>query len=102
DTPDRAADLANLADKVAAGAEFLITQMFLDNAFYFDFVARARAAGITVPIVPGIMPITNFNQVPRFVSEWGTTIPYRLQQALERCDTPEQLGELGVRWATDQ
>jgi methylenetetrahydrofolate reductase (NADPH) len=102
DTPDRAADLANLRRKVDAGVEFLITQLFMDNAFYFDFVARARASGITVPIIPGIMPITNFNQVPRFVRDWGATIPYRLMRRLEACDTPEQLFEVGVAWATDQ
>jgi methylenetetrahydrofolate reductase (NADPH) len=102
DSADRTADMANLKHKVESGAEFLITQLFLDNAFYFDFVARARAAGINVPIVPGIMPVTNFNQVPRFAREWGATIPYRLQQELERCDTPEQLLSLGVRWATEQ
>lgn len=99
---DRDTDLANLKRKVDAGVEFLITQLFLDNAFYFDFVARARAAGITVPIIPGIMPITNFNQIPRFVREWGATIPFRLQRRLERCDTPEQLFTVGVQWATAQ
>ncbi|MBI2760393.1 MAG: methylenetetrahydrofolate reductase [NAD(P)H] [Chloroflexi bacterium] len=102
DSELRADDLANLKRKVEVGAEFLITQLFLDNAFYFDFVARAREAGITVPIIPGIMPITNFNQIPRFVREWGATVPFRLQLALERCDTPEELTALGVRWATAQ
>ena len=99
---DRAVDLDHLKRKVEAGAEFLITQLFLDNAFYFDFVARAREAGITAPIIPGIMPVTNFNQVPRFMREWGATIPFRLMLQLEKCDTPEQLFETGVRWATAQ
>ncbi len=71
ETDDLTADLVNLERKVEAGAEFLITQLFLDNAYYFDFVARARAAGITVPIIPGIMPVTSFTQVPRFTREWG-------------------------------
>lgn len=102
DTPDRAVDLANLKRKVDAGVEFLITQLFLDNAFYFDFVSRARAAGITVPIIPGIMPVTGFAQIPRFARDWGATIPFRLQRELERCDTPEDVFATGVRWATAQ
>ena len=102
DAEDRDADLANLKRKVDAGVDFLITQLFLDNAFYFDFVTRARAAGITVPIIPGIMPVTNFNQIPRFPREWGATVPFRLQRLLEGCDTPEQLFDVGVQWAAAQ
>lgn len=102
DSDGRDDDLANLKLKVDAGAEFLICQLFLDNAFYFDFVARARAAGIGVPIIPGIMPVTNFNQIPRFTRDWGATVPYRLALQLEACDTPEQVFETGVRWATAQ
>src|SRR5438874_2014703 len=62
------ADLEHLAEKVAAGVDFLITQLFFDNALYFDFVARARAIGIEVPIIPGIMPITHAGQVERMAN----------------------------------
>src|SRR5205085_10263319 len=67
ESPD--ADLQYLAEKVAAGADFLITQLFFDNAFYFDFVARARAIGISVPIIPGIMPITHAGQAERMANK---------------------------------
>jgi methylenetetrahydrofolate reductase (NADPH) len=101
--PDRARDLDNLVLKVRAGVDFLITQMFFDNAFYFDFVARARAAGIDVPIVPGIMPITNVDQVERFSKLCGATVPMRLALQLERKRAdPEAVAELGVAIATLQ
>jgi methylenetetrahydrofolate reductase (NADPH) len=103
ENPSREDDLAALQRKVEAGAEFLITQLFFDNAFYFDFVARARAVGITVPIVPGIMPITNFEQIERFTRMCGATIPTRLRLELERRkDDAEAILQLGVAHATIQ
>src|SRR4029077_5028644 len=83
EAPDPATDLAYLRRKVDAGAEFLITQLFFDNASYFTFVHRAREAGVMVPIVPGIMPITNVEQIERFTKLCGAVIPDGLQQALE-------------------
>lgn len=102
DSEDREEDLANLKHKVDAGVSFLITQLFFDNAHYFDFVSKARAAGITVPIIPGIMPITDFAQIQRFTRLCGATIPTRLMLALERCDTPADVLATGVRWAAAQ
>ncbi len=103
DTASRDADLRNLKAKVDAGLDFLITQLFFDNAFYFDFVERARRAGINVPIVPGIMPITNFEQVHRFTRMCGATVPMRLGLQLERVkDQPEAVVQLGVAHATVQ
>jgi methylenetetrahydrofolate reductase (NADPH) len=96
-------DLTNLKLKVAAGCEFLITQLFFDNQKYFDFVARARAAGIGVPIIPGIMPITNFKQVERFTRMCGATIPEPLASELRRLqDDPVGVLSLGVAHATAQ
>jgi methylenetetrahydrofolate reductase (NADPH) len=103
ENPSRDDDLGALKIKVESGVEFLITQLFFDNAFYFDFVARARAAGITIPIVPGIMPITNFEQIERFTRMCGATIPMRLRLELERRkEDPEAILQLGVAHATVQ
>jgi methylenetetrahydrofolate reductase (NADPH) len=97
------ADLENAVRKVAAGAEFLITQLFFNNDCYFAFVERARAAGIMVPIVPGIMPITGFSQVARITAMCGASIPRRLLVELEaRANEPEAVAELGVAYATLQ
>ena len=101
--PDRDLDIQHLKEKVDAGADFVITQLFFDNAFYYDFVDRARRAGITVPIVPGIMPITSFEQIQRFTRICGATLPMRLILELERRqDDPEAVTQLGVAHATVQ
>jgi methylenetetrahydrofolate reductase (NADPH) len=96
-------DLRHLAEKVAAGAHFLITQVFFDNSFYFDFVARARAAGVGVPIVPGIMPITRVGQVERMAEMCGSAIPQELRRELHaREDDAEAVLDFGVAYATLQ
>jgi len=101
--PDQAADLANLHIKVRAGADFLITQLFFSNDDYFAFVSRARAAGIVVPIVPGIMPITDVAQVKRFTAMCGAKIPADLLSRLESADGDADLVlELGVQYAVAQ
>jgi methylenetetrahydrofolate reductase (NADPH) len=98
-----AVDLVNLKRKVDAGADFLITQLFFDNRKYFEFVDNARAAGITVPIIPGIMPITNAGQVERFTMMCGATLPFRLAAELDRRrDDPQAVMQLGVAHATAQ
>jgi methylenetetrahydrofolate reductase (NADPH) len=103
ESPSPAVDLAHLVDKVAAGVDVLITQLFFDNRFYFEFVERARAAGVHVPIVPGIMPITNLAQIERFTRMCGATIPRDLHARLEphREDT-EAVARIGVEYATAQ
>jgi methylenetetrahydrofolate reductase (NADPH) len=97
------ADLDALERKVAAGARFLITQLFFDNRVYADFVARVRARGISVPVIPGIMPITNYDQIERFTQMCGATIPAGLRSELDaRRAEPEAVSELGVAYATLQ
>ncbi len=100
---DAESDLRYLKEKVDAGASFLITQLFFDNAYYDDFVARARDIGIDVPIVAGIMPITNVKQIARMTSLCGSAIPDRLQEQLDaRGDDPQAVTEFGVAYATLQ
>ena len=103
DAPDRASDLGYARAKQEAGVDFLITQLFFENELYFDFVDEARAAGITVPIIPGIMPITNYGQIKRFTDLCGASIPDELERELNgRADDPEAVAELGVAYATLQ
>jgi methylenetetrahydrofolate reductase (NADPH) len=103
DAPDRASDLRYAKAKVDAGAEFLITQLFFDNEAYFDYVEDARGVGIEAPIVPGIMPITNYGQIHRFTDMCGASIPEDLERQLNgRADDPEAVAELGVAYATLQ
>src|ERR671916_1683514 len=100
---DAESDLRYLKEKVDAGARFLITQMFFDNQFYYDFVARARDVGIDVPIIPGIMPITDAGQIKRITEMCGARIPDRLLRELElRGDQPGSVTDLGVAYATLQ
>ena len=103
EAPSLEADLENLKIKIDAGCEFLITQLFFDNQRYFDFVGRARATGIGVPIIPGIMPITNVRQIERFTKMCGATIPEPLLSELRRLqDDPNAVLSLGVAHATAQ
>lgn len=100
---DAESDLRYLKEKVDAGAKFLITQLFFDNAYYYDFVERAHDIGIDVPIIPGIMPMMNAGQVKRMTAMCGSAIPAPLQEQLEqRADDPAAAAELGVAYATLQ
>ena len=103
ETRDLSRDLAHLGQKVAAGVDFLVTQLFFHNDRYFRFAERARASGIHVPILPGIMPFTNVDQVERFTAMCGAQIPAPLRAAMEvrRSDGDGAL-QLGVAYATLQ
>lgn len=97
------ADLTNLRRKVDAGAAFVTTQLFFDNTAYYRFVEKCRAAGITVPIVPGIMPVLSLKQVKRFTEMCGASLPEILIKRLEAAgDHPEIVEMLGNEWAVTQ
>jgi methylenetetrahydrofolate reductase (NADPH) len=103
DSQDSLSELHFLKAKVDSGASFLITQMFFDNELYFRFVEAARFAGIEVPILPGIMPITNAGQIKKVTALCGATLPPALLEQLElRAGDTESVAELGVAYATLQ
>ena len=96
-------DLAFLKAKQDAGASFFITQLFFDNEYYFDFCARAREAGITVPIIPGVMPVTSFRNIKRITELCKSEIPEPFERELEaREDDDAAVQDLGVAYATLQ
>jgi methylenetetrahydrofolate reductase (NADPH) len=103
ETRDPARDVANLKVKVEAGADFLVTQLFFENERYFQFVERARGAGISLPILPGIMPIQTVEQIERMTRMCGASLPRSLQAAMDvRREDPEAARELGLAYATLQ
>ncbi|MGA8891646.1 MAG: methylenetetrahydrofolate reductase [NAD(P)H] [Anaeromyxobacteraceae bacterium] len=100
---DLARDLANLKTKVDAGVDFLVTQLLFDNAHYFRFVERARAAGIAQPIMPGVMPLTSVDQIERFTAMCGASIPPPLRAAMQvRRSDPDASMQLGVAYSSLQ
>lgn len=103
ETRNLEADLANLVGKVAAGVDFLVSQLFFDNEDYRAFVRRARSAGVTIPIVPGLMPVTNVNQTERFTQMCGARIPQELYRRLRIVSNdPSAVVATGVQWTVDQ
>ena len=102
EAPDAATDLVNLKRKVDAGADVVITQLFYDNADFFRFRERCEQAGIAVPIIPGILPVTNFAQIQRITSLCQAKLPEAFVAELERCTSDEQQFDVGVRQATEQ
>lgn len=103
ESPSEEDDLARLVEKVAAGVEFLITQLFFDADVYFRFVERCRRAGIGVPIVPGIMPVTSLKSLDRFTSLIGASIPDALRARLDQVGPEDgDVARVGIEWAVDQ
>ena len=103
ESPDLETDIRYARQKVEKGADFLITQLFYDNAYFYDFMERAQRAGINVPVIPGVLPILNTAQIRRFTSLCGATIPPALDQQLEQyTDDDNAVRELGVEYASRQ
>lgn len=103
DSATKKEDILNLKKKVDAGCSFLTTQMFFDNNIFYNFLFKAREAGILVPIIPGIMPITRANQVANAVKLSGCNVPERFRSIVD-CfgDNPEAMQQAGIAYATDQ
>jgi methylenetetrahydrofolate reductase (NADPH) len=96
-------DIRYLKEKVDAGCEFLTTQMFFDNNLLYNFLYKIRESGITVPIIPGIMPITNGNQVERAIKLSGSFMPQRFKSLVDKFGTtPAAMKQAGIAYATDQ
>jgi methylenetetrahydrofolate reductase (NADPH) len=97
ESPDLEHEFRYMRRKVEAGADFLITQLFFDNRHYFDLVARAREAGIGVPIVPGLMPVPSRRSLQVMMEMSGATVPDSLQQAIDDAPDDEAIRAIGVR-----
>lgn len=96
-------DIKYLKEKVDAGCDFLTTQMFFDNNLLYNFLYKIREAGITVPVIPGIMPITNVNQVERAIRLSGSFMPQRFKSLVDKFGSdPEAMKQAGIAYATDQ
>ena len=103
ESANQADDIKYLKEKVDAGCSFLTTQMFFDNNLLYNFLYKIREAGITVPVIPGIMPITNGNQVERAIKLSGSFMPQRFKSLVDKFGTsPAAMKQAGIAYATDQ
>ena len=102
EAPNMDSDIFYLKQKVANGADYLVTQMFFDNQKYYDFVDRCRAEGITVPIIPGIKPIVFKSQLTVLPKIFRSDIPEPFASELRKCQTDEEVKEVGIEWCTSQ
>lgn len=103
ETEHKRDDIENLKNKVDCGVDFLTTQMFFDNNILYNFLYRIREKGITVPVLPGIMPVTNSKQMKRICSLSGTVLPERFRAIVDRFgDNPKAMQQAGIAYATDQ
>ena len=103
EAPNLETDIANLKRKVDAGADYIITQMFFDNKVYFDFVQKCREAGITVPIIPGLKPLSTFKQISVLPEAFSLDIPLELTQEMEKFkDNKNVIYEIGTEWCAAQ
>ncbi|ACO04053.1 MAG TPA: methylenetetrahydrofolate reductase [NAD(P)H] [Persephonella sp.] len=103
ESPSLEKDIYYFKKKVEAGAEFAITQMFFDNSYFYRYMDLLSKEGINIPVIPGIMPITNFRQIEKFAVMCGATIPKDLVEKLEKVEnSPEEVAKIGIDYATEQ
>ena len=102
ESPSLQSDLRRLKEKVDAGADYIVTQMFFDNSKYFEFVSKAREMGITVPIIPGIKPLAVKKHLQILPQIFRIDLPEDLINAVEKCKTPADIRQVGIEWAIQQ
>jgi methylenetetrahydrofolate reductase (NADPH) len=102
EAPDLETDLYYTKQKIDAGADFAITQMFFDNRFFYNFMERVQKADITIPIIPGIMPVTDIARIKKFSQMTGAMLPKAMVTSMEKAASPEDALKLGVEFATEQ
>ena len=103
ESPNQKEDIKRLFEKVEAGCDFLTTQMFFDNNLLYNFLYKIREAGINVPVIPGVMPITNANQVERAIKLSGSFMPQRFKSLVDKFGSdPSAMKQAGIAYATDQ
>lgn len=102
ESPSLEMDMFYTKQKIDAGADFAITQMFFDNRFFYDFMARAQRFGISIPVIPGIMPITDIERIKRFCQICGATLPSPLVEKMEKAKSGEEVRRLGIDFAIRQ
>lgn len=102
ESPNLQTDIKYLKEKVDAGAEYIVTQMFFENSMYFDFVDRCRKAGINIPIIPGLKPISTKGQLQTLPKTFSISIPEALQLEIDKCNDNKEARQVGVEWAIMQ
>ena len=102
EAPNMRTDIKHLKEKIDAGGEYIVTQMFFDNRMYFDFVSQCRDAGITVPIIPGLKPVSTLGQLRTLPSTFNISIPDDLQKELENCKDNHAARQVGIEWCLMQ
>jgi methylenetetrahydrofolate reductase (NADPH) len=102
EAPNLTSDIKWLKSKIELGGEYIVTQMFFNNQAYFDFVDRCRAEGITVPIIPGLKPLSTKKQLSLLPSIFHVDIPEALAEACESCKTDADVKQVGIEWCIQQ
>ncbi len=102
EAPNLKSDLKFLKSKIDAGGEYIVTQMFFDNKKYFEFVEKCREAEITVPIIPGLKPVSTLKQCSTLPKIFHVDIPEELADAIEKCSTDKDVKETGIEWCIEQ
>lgn len=102
EAPNLEADIANLKQKVDAGANYIVTQMFFDNNKFFRFVEQCRAAGITIPIIPGLKPISTLTHIEMLPRSFSIDLPEELMKELRKCSSNKEIYQVGIEWCSHQ